>query len=135
MNAVNLLQSVGFATRPVDPQVNRVLGLAIMALAAPASAALLGYVRARAHWRFLIGPIVFDAFVLFAVIVDYVLGVEFRSPRQPSVLIPYLVLFFGAIVLMGMPMYRVDRRLWAVTAATSAALVVSMLYAMSQGVG
>ena len=28
---------------------------------------------------------------------------------------PYLLLFFGAILLMGLPMFRMDRRLWLVT--------------------
>jgi hypothetical protein len=36
---------------------------------------------------------------------------------------------------MGLPMYRLDRRRWLVTVATSVILIGSMAYAMSAGVG
>ena len=48
---------------------------------------------------------------------------------------PYLLLFFGSILLMGLPMFRLDRRLWLVMVATSAALVGAMIAAMRAGVG
>jgi FtsH-binding integral membrane protein len=135
VNAVNLLQAVGFATRPVAPEVNRVLGLVIVALAVPATAALTAFVRSAAGWRHVAGPLAFDAFVVFQVVVDYWLRIEFREPREPSILVPYLLLFFGSIFLLGAPMFRIDRRLWAVTAVTTIVLLGSMLWAMGQGVG
>ncbi len=48
---------------------------------------------------------------------------------------PYLGLFFGAILLMGMPMFRVNRPLWLATVATTALLLGSMVAAMRKGVG
>ena len=48
---------------------------------------------------------------------------------------PYLVLFFGAILLMGLPMYSLDRRLWLVTVATTVLLLGAMGVAMRKGVG
>ena len=65
---------------------------------------------------------VYDLFIVFMLVVDYWLTLEFRTPRRPEILIPYLMLFFGSILLMGAPMLRVDRRLWGVTAATSVLL-------------
>ena len=56
-------------------------------------------------------------------------------PRRTEILVPCLVLFFGSILLMGAPMLRIDRRLWAVTAATSLLLLGSMVWALSIGVG
>ncbi len=52
---------------------------------------------------------------------------------MPLILVPYLVLFFGSIALMGIAMYGVNRGLWLVTVATSAALVASMAMAMRRG--
>jgi hypothetical protein len=49
--------------------------------------------------------------------------------------VPYLVLFFGAILLMGLPMFRMDLRLWLVTVATTILLLGSMGVAMYAGVG
>jgi len=47
----------------------------------------------------------------------------------------YLLLFFGAILLMGLPMSRLDQRLWLVTVATTILLPGSMGVAMHKGVG
>ena len=45
------------------------------------------------------------------------------------------ILFFGSILLMGLPMFRMDRRLWLVTVATTVLLLSSMGVAMRKGVG
>ena len=45
------------------------------------------------------------AFVLLMLVVDYWRPVEFRNPPRPAVLVPYLVLFFGSILLMGIGVY------------------------------
>jgi hypothetical protein len=135
VNAVNLLQSVGFVTRPVAPEVNPVLGLVIAALAIPATWALLVFRRRRAGWLFFVGPLVFDLFVVLMLAVDYLARVEWRDPVVPMIEVPYLLLFFGSVVLMGLPMYRLDRRRWLVTVTTSVILLGSMAYATSAGVG
>ncbi len=128
VNLVNVLQSIGFVLRPsrgMDP--NQRIGLLIAALAVPAGAALIGLARqGSAQW---VGPAIFITFVLLMLVVDYWRPIEFRSPPRRSVLVPYLVLFFGSIVAMGAPMFWLDRGLWAVTVATSLLLLTSMVFA------
>jgi hypothetical protein len=137
VNAVNLLQTAGFlsrvATRSMD--INHLLGRIIMLLAIPAMAALFAFVRAGTGWLHRIGSIVFLVFVAFMITVDYAWPVEFRSPMRASILVLYLVLFFGAIFSMGFPMFRMNRGLWLITVATTALLLGSMGIAMSKGVG
>lgn len=137
VNAVNILQAAGFLSRLRTGSLatNHVLGLVIMALAVPAAAALVAFIRARSLWLTWVGPAAFLAFVVLLAVVEYVVPMEFRSPARPGVLVPYLVLFFGAIVLMGLPMFSVDRRLWLVTVASSALLLGSMVLALRAGVG
>ena len=137
VNATNLLQTAGFLSRlrSGDLAVNHILGYGIIALALPAAVALGALLRARAdalHW---VGAAVFLAFVALMVAVEYLGRVEFRSPARYAILVPYLVLFFGGVLLMGLPMFRVDRRLWLVTVATSVLLLASMGAAMRAGVG
>jgi hypothetical protein len=57
-----------------------------------------------------------------------------RSPPRYAVLVPYLVLFFGSIVLMGAPMLRINRGLWLATVLSTVMLAVSMVAAMRKGV-
>ncbi|HSR44373.1 MAG TPA: hypothetical protein VLT15_03965 [Acidimicrobiia bacterium] len=135
VNLVNLLQAVGFVSRVQGNEIQRAAGIAIAGLAVPATFALVEFARRGTDRRFLIGPAVFDAFVVMQLVVEYWLEVEFRSPAVPAVLVPYVSLFFGSIILMGAPMFRINRRLWLVTVATSAALLSAMLFAMGRGVG
>jgi hypothetical protein len=129
VNVVNLAQTVGFASRSRHGMdVNHVLGLAIAALTLPATIALVGFARAGSpSW---IGPAVFDAFVVLMLCVDYIWRVEWRRPARPFILIPYVVLFFGSILLMGIPMYWLNRGLWSVTVTTTVALLISMTWAI-----
>ena len=135
VNVVCLLQAIGFATRVFAPAVNPILGVGIVAAAIPATYALVVFWRAHSGWLLVVGPLVFDAFVALHVVVDWILDVEWRDPPMPLVQIPYLVLLFGGIVLMGIPMFRLDRRRWGVTVVSAALLIAAMLYAMSRGVG
>jgi hypothetical protein len=137
VNAVNVLQAVGFLSRvrTGNMAINHLLGYGIIALAVPATLALVAFSRARAGWLQWGGPAVYLAFVALMIVVDYVWPVEFRSPMRYGILVPYLLLFFGAILLMGLPMFRLDRRLWLVTVATTVVLLGSMGIAMRKGVG
>ena len=137
VNAVNLLQAVGFLSRvPTGSMaINHLLGRVMIGLAIPAIVALVAFVRSGAGWRHWIGPGVYVAFVALMIVVEYVWSVEFRSPMRYDVLVPYLVLFFGAILLMGLPMFRLSRPLWLVTVTTTVVLLSSMGFAMSKGVG
>ena len=137
VNAVNILQAAGFLSRVYTKSmmINHVLGYVMIALAVPTALALVAFGRARAGWRQWCGPAVYLAFVALMVVVEDVWPVEFRSPMRYSILVPYLLLFFGAILLMGLPMFRMDRRLWLVTVVTTVLLLGAMGVAMYAGVG
>ncbi|MFZ0325631.1 MAG: hypothetical protein WAN48_16045 [Actinomycetes bacterium] len=132
VNLVNVTQAVGFASRRRHGMVvNHALGLVIAGLAVPATAALVGYAYAGSPWW--IGPAAFDAFVVLMLIVDYLRPVEFRRPPRPAILVPYLVLFFGSILLMGRSMFDLSRGLWLVTVISSVVLLTTLVQASRQG--
>jgi len=137
VNGVNVLQAAGFLSRvrTGSMAINHLLGYVIVALAVPAAVALVAFGRAGAGWQHWVGPAVFLAFVALQVLVEYVWAVEFRSPMRYGILVPYLLLFFGSILLMGLPMFRMDWRLWLVTVVTAVVLLASMVFAMRKGVG
>ena len=137
VNAVNVLQAAGFLSRvrTGSMAINHFLGYVIVALAIPATLALVAFWRARAGWLHWVGPAVYLAFVVLMVVVEYIWRVEFRSPMRYGILVPYLLLFFGSILLMGLPMFRLDRRLWLATVTTTVLLLGSMVTAMRKGVG
>ena len=137
VNSVNVLQAAGFLSRVRTGTVaiNHLLGYVMIALAVPAVLALVAFWRAGAGWLLWIGPAVYLAFVVLMVVVDYIWSIEFRSPPRYGILVPYLLLLFLSILLMGLPMFRLDRRLWLVTVATTVLLLGSMGIALYKGVG
>jgi len=137
VNLVNILQSAGFLSRvwTGSHTINHYLGYGIIALALPSAFAIITLVRARAGVRQLIGPLSFLVFVVFMIAVEYIWQVEFRDPVRNEILVPYLLLFFGSIFLMGVPMFRIDKHLWMITLATTILLLASMGLAMVKGVG
>jgi phosphatidylserine synthase len=137
VNAVNLLQASGFLSRIAkrSMSINHILGYIIIALAVPAAVALAAFLHAKTDWRQWIGLVVFIAFVILMVCIEYLWPVEFRSPMRVEILVPYLLLFFGSILLMGLPMFRINWYLWLVTVATTVLLLISMVIAMRKGVG
>lgn len=137
VNAVNTLQGVGFLSRVRTGAmtVNHYIGYVIILLALPALVALIRFIRERAGWTHWIGPVIFIMFTTLLLIVDYLWPIEFRSPMRPGILVPFLVLFFGAILFMGLPMFRINRRLWLITVATTVFHVISMTIALRKGVG
>jgi hypothetical protein len=137
VNVVNVLQAVGFLSRVLTGSmtINRFLGYVMIALAVPAALALVAFWRARASWLQWVGPAVYLAFIVLMVVVEDIWPIEFRSPPRYGILVPYLLLFFGSILLMGLPMFRLDRRLWLVTVTTTVLLLGSMGIAMRMGVG
>ena len=137
VNAVNLLQAAGFLSRVSTGSmaVNHLLGRVLFALAVPALIALIAFIRSGTGWLHWTGTTVFLLFVALMMVVDYVRPIEFRSPIRAEILVPYLVLFFGGILLMGLPMFRMNRPLWLVTVATTTLLLGSMGIAMRAGVG
>jgi len=136
VNALNVLQAVGFLSRGPggNMAVNHILGYVIILLALPSIAALVAFARAGSGWLHWAGPVVFLLFIALMVVVDYAWPIEFRSPRRYTILVPYLVLFFSAILLMGVPMFRLNRNLWLVTVASTVALLGAMGIAMRRGV-
>jgi hypothetical protein len=136
VNLVNVLQAAGFMSRPRHGMsLNHTLGWVIAALALPATAALVEFIRAGSGWLFSLGPAVFDGFVIMMLVVDYLHPIEFRSPARYGILGPYLVLFFASILFMGLPMFRINLALWVITATTAALLIASMVHAQRRGVG
>jgi phosphatidylserine synthase len=136
VNLVNLFQSLGFLSRvrTKSMAINHLLGYFLLALGIPTALALIGFWRHSADWQQWIGAVVYLAFLALMAVVDYIDPVEFRSPKRANILIPYLLLFFGSILLMGFPMFYIDRQLWLVTVATTVLLLSSMGAAMVRGV-
>lgn len=134
VNVVCIAQAIGFFSRPHNPDWNRGLGVLILTMAVPATAAaVLAIAEGRGWWW--LAPASFVVFAVFELVVDYVAGIQFRQPREPLILAPYLTLFYGSILAMGLWLFPVSRVLWAITGGSAALLIVATVFAQVRGVG
>jgi hypothetical protein len=78
-------------------------------------------------------PAGFLPFIALTVVVGCTWPVEFRSPMRYGIVVPYPVLSFGAILLTGRPMFRLNRKLGLATVATMVLLLGTMGVAMRRG--
>lgn len=128
-------QTVGFMSRTSGQSIQSVAGVIIMALVLPAVWVLWADRGAGiAGWNH-IGPALFVGFCALSLYVDYIPGVEFRAPVNAAVLVPYLILFYGSILFMGLRLFPVSRPLWATTATAATALLWATGWAQYKGVG
>jgi hypothetical protein len=115
-NLVNILMTGIFLSRPRGlKRVEYVLGLSQIALGLPLLAVVIyNAAESREIW-FVILPLMLVVFLLVELLLDYILKLEFRSTR---LLVPYLLLFY--LALMGMVGYafQVGRSFGFVTLGT-----------------
>src|SRR5690606_9254574 len=79
VNLVSLLQSAGFISRILTGSmaINHTLGYGIIALGIPSVVSLIAFISAGAGWQQWIGLVVFLAFLVLMIAVEYIWQVEF----------------------------------------------------------
>ncbi len=97
-NLVNILLTGIFLSRPWGlRRLERILGLASIALVLPVGLAVVINALGGREWWMVVLPSLLVAFLIMELILDYILQVPFRSSR---LLGPYLLLYY--LSLMGM---------------------------------
>jgi hypothetical protein len=135
INIFNTTVFVLFISRVKRPEISRKIGLFNLTLGIPIFIlAIFNLVLFRAWWYWLF-PILLTCFILFTLIVDYVVKVEFRNPRKLSLLIPFLLLFYISIILMWGLTWILGLIYGAITGITYFLQLFGAYYAGKHGVG
>jgi hypothetical protein len=115
-NLINLLLVVLFVARGQrNGKVEKVAGLAIVAMALPLiAAAVLSALGHRAWWTWGL-PLFMIAFCIVEYIVDYARKIDFRDRRAMK---PYLILFYLALMAMIGYAFLLGRTYGSITLAT-----------------
>ena len=89
-------------------------GWIVYALALPAVAVSLILLLNGRSWSFWLGGFLFLLFAVFGFWVDYLMGINFRSPFRLDVGLPYVFLYLGSIMFYWWPVGMLSRPLWYV---------------------
>jgi len=135
VNLINVFTLLMFLSRVKWPRVEILFGTATIILALPA--VIIGALNlSRSANFFLWFPaILYGFWALFELVVDYLLKIEFRNPAKPSVLIPFLVLFYFSVGGMAAGFYRINLYLWLISGVTSLLNLCGAYYAGKHGKG
>jgi hypothetical protein len=89
-------------------------GWLVYALAIPAAVISLVLLLSGKPWWSWLGGFIFVPYAAFGYWVDYIKGIDWRTPFRPAVGVPYLILYYGTVMFYWWPIARLSRPLWAV---------------------
>lgn len=110
-------------------------GLVVIGAALPvAVVAILNALGARgtAYWAI---PLAFVLWAVGAFGLDYYLKIEFREPRRPLILGPYLVLFYVSVIGLWVLTWPLGVWVWLPSAASYVLHIAAMIDAQAHGHG
>ena len=132
-NLANLLTAGIFFSRTVgQDRVEKVLGLAFVALVVPAAIGVIANALGGRVWWTIVLPLPLIAFCIVEWLFDYVLHLDFRST---GLLWPYLILFYVALISMVGYTFGIGKPYGFFTLATYMLNLGATGYAFSKGVG
>ena len=133
-NSANVLSTLMFLARVHRPHLAGLFGR--LAIALGLRALIMGIWGLASHGiAYSLPPLLYAQFAAFALVVDVIRKIEFRQPRRPGILIPFLSLFYVSLMTLWGMTWSLGVGYWAVTGLTYLATVASSLYAVKRGVG
>jgi hypothetical protein len=85
--------------------------------------------RAKLNWWFIVLPLIFAAFLVLELLLDYILKINFRST---GLLAPYLILYYASILGMIGYAFLTQKRLGIITLATYFLSQIAAFYSYSK---
>lgn len=132
---INLGSAAVFWARVRRPHWVATASLIVISAALPvAIVGLLNALAGRsiAHWGIPLGYVIW---AVGAYLVDHRLKIEYREPRRPLVLGPYLVLFYISVIALWALTWPLGVWAWLPTTASYVLHIAAMIDAQARGRG
>ena len=94
VNTTNILTFFVFVSRVKWTSAGYKLAIATVVMAIPTIVIVVLNANAGREWLYLVMPLIFIAWAIFTLITDIIRNIEFRQPRKPKILVPFLLLFY-----------------------------------------
>lgn len=69
-------------------------------------------VEGGAHWGFWVGGVIYLAWGVFGLVVEYGKGIQWRNPPRWPILIPYITLYLAMVMFYWLPLASIARWMW-----------------------
>ncbi len=87
-------------------------GWIVYALSIPAAAISILLLLGGKSWSFWLGGFLFLVYAAYGYWVDYIQGIQWRSPPRWSILFPYVFLYLATVMFYWWPLDLLGRPLW-----------------------
>jgi hypothetical protein len=101
-----------FAVRKINLELILQYGWIFYLLCIPAVIVSLLLLRGGKDWSFWIGGLIFMAWAILGILVEYVFRIPWRSPIVWLIFIPYVLLYLGTIMFYWFPLGNLYKPLW-----------------------
>ena len=88
------------------------IGWIVYALCIPAAIISILLLRGGKSWSFWLGGFLCVLYAAFGYWVDYVAGIQWRSPLRLSIMFPYVFLYLSTVMFYWWPLGLLGRPLW-----------------------
>lgn len=68
------------------------------------------------NWGFWLGGFIYLVWAVFGYYIEYVNKIEWRSPIQLNIFIPYIILYLATVMFYWWPLANINKSLWYVAA-------------------
>lgn len=133
--AVNALSALMFFTRVLWPPAAEAAGNTLLLLGLPAAALAVVAIVSGISTLYWVALLVYVAFCAFDLYLDVIRRIEFRNPRRPEILVPFLVLYYVALLGMWASLWSLGFGYWLASGGTFLLTVGGSTYALEKGVG
>lgn len=135
VNTINLSSFLMFVFRVHNLFWSTIFGWIALGCAIPAF--ILGGYEYSLHrpFFFWFPAITYGIWGILDLFLDYVLKIEFRNPVKPSILAPFLFLFYFGIGGMAFRFWKINFAFWLISGITCALNCVGAVYAALHGKG
>lgn len=135
INLFNLSVFALFLSRVRKPELSKKIGIFSIVLGIPSLMVAIINAYLQREWWYWIFPLLFVGFLLFTLVVDYIIKIEFRNPKKLSILVPFLILFYVSIILMWGLTWALGVIYGVITLITYFLQLIGAYYAGKHGVG
>ena len=107
---------IHFALRKWQFNLAMRYGMIVYALSIPAAALSLIILLGGKSWSFWLGGFIYLIWAVYGYTIEYVRGIQWRSPIQWSIFGPYITLYLATVMFYWWPLALIYKPLWYVYA-------------------
>jgi hypothetical protein len=111
------------------------LGVAAVLLGVPALLLAVAGAASGVSWTRWVFPLLYAVFAAVTLLLDFILKVEFRSPRRSRILAPFLILYYVPLVAMWGMLWDLGLVYWALNGVSYLGMLWASLWAVRKGAG